>query len=209
MRNYQDLTSIFSASAALKQAFTVTTATDLVTSNAHGLSDGDTVVLTTTTTLPAGLSLTTQYYVISPTTNTFRLSSSFGGSAVDITDTGTGTHTYQLYGKIMNVSDFQNVIISIDTINSANFTVKFQGSIAEIAPDFLKTQATTNSWDYIEIIDLQNGSAIDGDTGIAPAGSDDHRIFEFNINGLKWVTANLTSWTAGNLQIGFKPFSNI
>jgi hypothetical protein len=58
---------------------------------------GTRVQLTTTTTLPAGLSPATNYYVIKVTDGTFKLATSYAnavaGTAIDITDAGTGTHT--------------------------------------------------------------------------------------------------------------------
>lgn len=68
--------------------------TDIITSTAHGLVNGDTIKVISGTTLPAGLSTTVVYYVISSATNTFSVSLTNGGSAVDITDAGTGTHTW-------------------------------------------------------------------------------------------------------------------
>lgn len=70
-------------------------ASNTITSAAHGLADGQKVKLSTTDTLPAGLSTDTRYYVIEKTTNTFELSLDPGGDAIDITDTGTGTHTWE------------------------------------------------------------------------------------------------------------------
>ena len=74
-------------------AFTAAT-TDIITDVAHGLLDGDIVVLTTTDTLPAGLSLETNYYVRDKADDTFKVALTSGGTAVDITDTGAGTHTW-------------------------------------------------------------------------------------------------------------------
>ena len=72
----------------------VNTGTEVITSTAHGFTDGDMVYLTTTGTLPTGLSTGTLYYVISATTDTFKLSTSYGGAAVNITAAaGGGTHT--------------------------------------------------------------------------------------------------------------------
>ncbi|MBK7380720.1 MAG: hypothetical protein IPJ03_17320 [Ignavibacteriales bacterium] len=51
------------------------------------------VRFTTTTTLPAGLSTGTNYYVIPVSASTFKVSATVDGAAVNITDTGTGTHT--------------------------------------------------------------------------------------------------------------------
>ncbi len=73
------------------RVFTAATS-DVVTLAQHGYSDTQRVRVFSTGTLPAGLSADTDYYVINAAGNTFKLSTSSGGSAVDITDTGTGTH---------------------------------------------------------------------------------------------------------------------
>jgi hypothetical protein len=78
--------------------FTAANATEICTATAHGLLTGDGPVrLTTTTTLPAGLSLATDYYIIKIDANTFYFAASralaFIGTAVTFTDDGTGTHT--------------------------------------------------------------------------------------------------------------------
>jgi hypothetical protein len=55
---------------------------------------GQAIQLTTTGTLPTGLSTNTTYYVISTSTNTCQLSTTLGGSAVTFTNSsGSGTHT--------------------------------------------------------------------------------------------------------------------
>lgn len=58
---------------------------------------GTRVRLTTTTTLPAGLALATDYYVIKVSDTTFKLATSYAnaiaGTQIDITSAGTGTHT--------------------------------------------------------------------------------------------------------------------
>jgi hypothetical protein len=82
--------------------FTADASTDVCTwtSTANYPSNillGTRVRLTTTTTLPAGLSLATDYYVIKASDSTFKLATSYAnavaGTAVNITDAGTGTHT--------------------------------------------------------------------------------------------------------------------
>lgn len=84
--------------------FTADAGTDYCTSTAHNLHNGHLVVLTTTGTLPAGLSLATSYWVINKTADTFQLSASYFGSAVNITDAGTGTHTWTVDRKTLAVS---------------------------------------------------------------------------------------------------------
>lgn len=82
------------ADAKLNVTFTATAATDLITSTAHGLVNNRRIHLFTTGTLPAGLLTDTSYYVVNVTTDTFQVSLTPGGTAVDITDTGSGTHTF-------------------------------------------------------------------------------------------------------------------
>lgn len=86
----------------------VNTGTDEITLTAHAFSDNDRVMLTTTGTLPTGLSTGTNYYVIYVDANTIQLSLTEGpGSAVDITAAaGGGTHTitYQDFDVATNIT---------------------------------------------------------------------------------------------------------
>lgn len=83
--------------------FTANPATDTLTNVAgnHNLQNGDRILFTTDNTLPAGLGFIT-YYVINRTGTTFKVSATLGGSAINITDTGTGTF---FWGQIIfNIS---------------------------------------------------------------------------------------------------------
>jgi len=184
--------------------FTAAT-TDIITSAAHGLVNGNKVVLTTTDTLPAGLSTGTVYYVIDVTTNTFKLSTQRGGGPVDITDTGTGTHTFTMHdvGDAVLAAGYKHIRMSIDSDGGgdAEMTVKFQGSNQITKPDFSAAQAEDNQWDYVEVVDLQSGTPINGDDGIAFSGADDHRNIEYNVNGMRWVNVIISGWVEGELTV--------
>lgn len=71
----------------------IDTGTDEITVASHTFTDGDQVKVQAVTTIPAGLSATRIYYIINSTATTFELSESAGGSAVDITSSGSGTVT--------------------------------------------------------------------------------------------------------------------
>jgi hypothetical protein len=80
----------------LNPSSTVTAAADdTITWNSHNLQVNDRVMFTTTGVMPTGLGATTWYYVRDVTTNTFKVALTAGGTAVDITSTGTGTLTCQ------------------------------------------------------------------------------------------------------------------
>lgn len=81
--------------------FTADNTTNTYTATSHGLSDDDVVYVDSSASdLPNGLIANTIYYVISSTTNTFQLSTSSGGSAVAISDDGTGTHSFYTQFKV-------------------------------------------------------------------------------------------------------------
>lgn len=76
----------------------VTTGTDNIGEVGHGMVTNDRARLTTTVTLPTGLALNTDYYVIRVDDNNFKLASTqanaSAGTAVDITAAAAGgTHT--------------------------------------------------------------------------------------------------------------------
>lgn len=82
--------------------FTADAGTDVcthtsTTSIPSNILTGTRVRCTTTTTLPAGLALATDYYFIKVSDTTYKLATSYAnaiaGSAINITDAGTGTHT--------------------------------------------------------------------------------------------------------------------
>jgi hypothetical protein len=75
---------------------TMTIATPCVVSRtAHGLSVGMTITFTTTGALPTGITAGTTYYVISAGfgANSFRISATDAGAAINTTGTQSGTHT--------------------------------------------------------------------------------------------------------------------
>lgn len=114
--------------------------------------------------------------------------------------TGIGTPVY--------VPDMMHLLMTLSSSNNANFTIKFAGSYADTCPDFSAAHSDTNRWDYIQVRDMQNNAAIDGDTGVAFAGTDDVRQFEANVNGLKWICPIITAWSAGKPYLRLESFSN-
>ena len=84
---------------ALKGFFSVDTtlANDQFLSVAHGMADGDRVMLFDTfgEALPTGVTEGTVYYVVNSATNTFKVSTTQGGAAVDLTALGGGEGFWQ------------------------------------------------------------------------------------------------------------------
>lgn len=107
IETYPILASICLGRYGYGTATTVTAdaGTDFLTAVSHGLEDNDPILFDTTIAdLPAGLSANTIYYVRDKTTNTFKVALTAGGSAIDITDAGTGTHSFYTTFKVPNMS---------------------------------------------------------------------------------------------------------
>jgi hypothetical protein len=88
--------------------FTTTHASELVNCTGHGFKTGDRVRLTTSAAdLPNGYAVDTTYYVIYVSADTLKLASSdanaTAGTAVSISDDGTGTHTITGYENVTGV----------------------------------------------------------------------------------------------------------
>lgn len=85
---YSDIPAVRSSTVTVTIA-----APGVFTWNAHGLTAGARVQLSTTGALPTGLSPATTYFVVSPAANTFSLSLTRGGAAITTTGTQSGVHT--------------------------------------------------------------------------------------------------------------------
>jgi len=201
--------NIMNAQAANTGVFTTTHASNLINDTAHGLSDGDCVTVASGTTLPSGLSASTYYYVINKTTDTFQLSLTPGGSAVALSDDGTGTHTWyeEVIGDVLDVSDYRHIGVSIDAMTSPDVTLKCVGSIMDALPSFLNPQSASNRYDFIQSVDHEDASTYDGDTGTAIA-AEDHRQLVINVDGLSFISFKTFLFKAGTITIKVKGFRN-
>lgn len=89
----------FGGAAAIKGFGTVDTTltNDQIVAPGHGMADTDRIMLFNVFggTIPVGLTEGTVYYVVSSATNTFKVSTTSGGSAVDLTGLGNGQVFYQ------------------------------------------------------------------------------------------------------------------
>lgn len=114
--------ALFTALCPSLGAFTVTIASPgVVTLNAHGLQIGDRVRLFTSGALPTGLTANTDYYVAATSfaANTFTLSATLGGAAINTSGTQSGTHTVQLFAHgagdgstTFNLPDYRGRIVA-------------------------------------------------------------------------------------------------
>lgn len=109
-------------------------------------------------------------------------------------------------GNVMDVASFDFVVLSVGTASSANLTMKAVGAATNVVPVFTDAQSITNQYDFLHLYDMENISTnlpamVRGDTGFAPAGTDDFRLFRVDVRGLKWLNLRVTARSAGNVTV--------
>lgn len=200
--------NIYDAVAPLAITSSTNATPVVVTKASHGLVTGDVIVVIghATNTNANGI-----WMVEVVTSSTFKLLELNGDNSVG-NGTGGGTGIFYKAPKIMLAEDFRHIELDIDTAGSANLTVKLVSSNGKSisddgSPDFAAVQSASNRYDFLEMIDLEDQSTVvDGDSGLAPAGTDDHRHFEANTNGQRWMTLLITAWSAGTLTASARLF---
>lgn len=114
-------------------------------------------------------------------------------------------------GKEIDVRDFLYVQAIISTSGSADATIKFAGSMVDNRADvnFANAASPTNEWDFIAAYNLQNPSTIiAGDTGVVYSGTDAVEQLIINVDGVNFITANVTARAAGNINVTLMGYTN-
>lgn len=98
--NIQAVLDVDTPSAVVCASATdINATTNLFTKTAHGFTTGLKVQVTTSTTLPTGISALTDYFIVKIDADTFKLSDTLahavaGTNLIDISDVGTGNQTF-------------------------------------------------------------------------------------------------------------------
>jgi len=105
----------------------------VVTWASHGLTTGDAVQFTTNGTLPNPIGVKTIYYVSSPTANTFNLTATPGGTAINTTTSGSGFHVAAsvprlalTVNNIINLTEMTGVLNNVIGATAGNTTAQSQ-----------------------------------------------------------------------------------
>lgn len=98
----------------------------VVTDSAHGLAANAPVAFLTTGALPTGLTAGTWYYVLSPTTNSYEISATPGGAAINTSGSQSGSVTryasgsYEVYGNAWPVGGPTLSSVAVVQFNSGD-----------------------------------------------------------------------------------------
>lgn len=99
------------------------------------------------------------------------------------------------------VENYKTVNLTVTGTGTPTGTIKIAISDAETKPDFSAAASATNPWVYAAIVDVQSGSVIAGNTGIAYTGTAGTNMYSINVDGMRWVCPNVTAYTAGTYDV--------
>ncbi len=194
----------------------VTSSTDatpiVVTANSHGFSTGDRVLIYGHTTNIAANGI---YKITKVNANSFQLQDEFTGANIAGTGAGAGSSGVVVKAPpIMMVDTFRNIVIQVGTAGTATVNLKVAGSLGKPSssyakeysprydfPNFGATVIPANPYTFLQIIDLDTASTVNGATGIAVTGTDIAKQYEVNINANKYLTVFPATWTAGAITV--------
>ncbi len=183
----------------------------VVTATAHGITNGQRVLIVGHTTNIAANGI---FVAKAVTANTFALSDEFTGA--DVAGSGAGSGSSGLCvpaPKVMYTKDYRNIIFQFGTSGSATVNVKIYGSIGktdnqanEISArkdivNFGATVSPSNQYTPLQVIDLDTAAAVNGATGLAVTGTDVLKQYECNVNVMPYITAFPVTWTQGAITL--------
>lgn len=189
--------------------FTADASTDIctytsTTSLPSNLLTGTRNRLTTTTTLPAGLATATDYYLIRVNDTTFKLATSYAnaiaGTAINITDAGTGAHTINwLLPRYTNGAGVQAIFFNSNATalgaGTPNLSLGYTNSLqatSRVTPTVLPIGKTAASNSHI----LYTGATGTGKYNyMTPLQAGDAGIAEIN------TIQNSTSYVSGEYAV--------
>lgn len=122
--------------------------TEAITVAAHGLTNGMTVTFMSTGGLPTGLANATTYFVVGATTNTFQVSLISGGSAVNLTGIGSGTHTVTTTAKHFRWEGLSLAVATGMPLNINNFADQLKVSVGLTDLAEGEGLVVTHSWNF-------------------------------------------------------------
>lgn len=198
----------------------------VVTSTGHNLNNTDVVYLSTTGALPTGLTAGVGYYVVNKTTNTYQLSLTSGGAAINTTGSQSGVHTATLASTIMTswsslddtpltLSVYSSIFAGADPrpyYNARGIYMGAQAGLQTTSPIFSKT---SGDFAFMMALDLNTvtstvslqaslpGSPADGDMVLVNA---DRNVVTGYGTDVKTVLD--TQWTQADLVNGYHKWNS-
>lgn len=155
--------------------FTADASANTLTATGNDFIDGLPIRLATTSALPAPLMTGTTYYIRDRSGDTFKLAATVGGAAIDLTNTGSGTHTVtdlaldEVTTAIAQwvrkeIADYQGIASRPQWTPTAAVVDAIAKTATKTASVTANNSSGTVSVTFDKAILIRNGSATPGNT---------------------------------------------
>ncbi len=171
--------------------FTFTANGYLFTATNHGFGNGTMLQVSSSGTLPTGLTANTKYYMVQITLNTFKLSTQRNGTPIGTTSAGTGTHTCTVSTHILYESLVDGNVGNTPHLNTSTTASQYWLAISP-----------TNRWRCMDLQSSSQTSSIDSATYIWQCTGVIDSIYVGNCEA---DTATVTARTTGGGAIVYGP----
>lgn len=157
--------NFFASKARDVSGYSAAPTTDVLTATAHGLNNGDLVQVRALpgSALTDGLESGQLYFVVNKTTDTVKLSLTFGGSAVDIKNSDPGmlikagtpynltNHKVWAWVKHLTADDDNDIILNLDPTftGSAYVPYDWQVQLTKTKEETFDLEPATHLWDLL------------------------------------------------------------
>lgn len=108
----------------------------------------------------------------------------------------------------VRIDSYRFIALMLTATSTPTSTIKFACSNQDTPPNFSNVASASNHWDYVDVIDSQSDTSIDGDTGISFTSTNDVRNLIVNIEVCTWFSAQISSYTSGTTTLKMKPATN-
>lgn len=106
--------------------------------------------------------------------------------------------------KMINSGNFRNSTFTLIT-TGFTWTIKFyasnQNAPGDTIPDLSSAASESNEYSVVQAINLQDGTTVDGNAGVALTTDTSVTRYEVNDNNNSYVGAAVTAYTAWSVKI--------
>jgi hypothetical protein len=102
---------------------------------------------------------------------------------------------------VPNVTDSRHLIFAVHCDANTTATLKVQGSVQEVVPNFAGASTSANDWSYIAFRNLGTSNLVAGATGITISNTTHHQTYEIESNGLTHIAFELTTVSGDGVSI--------
>lgn len=98
-------------------------------------------------------------------------------------------------------ADAKQFVFTVHTTAPTTATFKFVAGFKKDVPDFLTASSNENDWHYVQVIDTEDGTTINGDTGVTLSAAALHKAYSLNLDGAEYIGVIISGATGGGLEI--------